>query len=89
MKWIGYENVYAGLKDLGLKSFELYMDRELKGAKYRDMGEEVPLGFDLSTSEKRRELSEQLGQEGLTVCAILVENDFARTDLKSEIDWIV
>jgi len=89
VKWIGYENVYAGLKDLGLKSFELYMDRELKGAKYRDMGEEVPLGFDLSTSEKRRELSEQLGQEGLTVCAILVENDFARTDLKSEIDWIV
>lgn len=89
VKWIGYDNVYAGLKDLGLKSFELYMDRELKGAKYRDMGEEVPLGFDLSTPQKRTELSDQLRQEGLTVCAILVENDFARPDLKSEIDWIV
>jgi len=89
VRWIGYESVFSGLKDLGLRSFELYLDRELKGAKYRDMGEEVSLGFDASTSQKRRELSERLESEGLSVCAILIENDFARPDLEAEVKWVV
>jgi sugar phosphate isomerase/epimerase len=89
VKWIGYESVFSGLKDLGLDSFELYLDRELKGAKYSDMGQEVSLGFDMSSPQKRHELSKRLKDEGLTVCAILVENDFARPDLEAEVRWVV
>jgi len=89
VRWVGYRDVFTGLKDLGLKGFELYLDRELKGAKYSDMGEEVSLGFDASTSEKTRQLSQKLEAENLTVCAILVENDFARPDIEAEIKWVV
>jgi len=89
VRWIGYESVFHGLKDLGLNSFELYLDKELRGAKYRDMGEEVSLGFDMSSPEKRHELSKRLKDEDLTVCAVLVENDFARSDLEAEVRWVV
>lgn len=89
VRWVGYQDIFMGLKDLGLRGFELYLDRELGGGKYRDMGEEVYLGFDLSTSEKRRQFSKRLDSEVLKVCAILVENDFAKPDVELEIKWVV
>ncbi|MGQ9514831.1 MAG: sugar phosphate isomerase/epimerase family protein [Thermoproteota archaeon] len=89
VRWVGYENVLDGLKDLGLDGFELYVDRALKGAEYEDMGQRISLGFDLSTEERRRLLLEDLKTRRLVVCALLVENDFGREDVKPEIEWIV
>ncbi|MBO3802350.1 MAG: sugar phosphate isomerase/epimerase [Candidatus Brockarchaeota archaeon] len=89
VRWVGYESVLDGLNDLGLGGFELYVDRGLKGGEYEDMGEIVSLGFDLSTEEKRRILLEELKSRKLVVCALLVENDFGREDVKPEIEWIV
>jgi len=89
VRWVGYKNVLDGLKDLGLGGFELYVDRSLKGAEYEDMGQMVSLGFDLSTEEKRRMLLEDLKSRKLVVCALLVENDFGKEDVKPEIEWIV
>jgi len=87
--WVGYRDVFAGLKDLGLRGFELYVDRNLKGGQYTDMGYTFSLGFDLSTDQKRRTLIEELESNGLTICAVLVENDFGRDDIKAEIKWVV
>jgi sugar phosphate isomerase/epimerase len=89
VRWVGYSTVLDGLKDLGLSGFELYVDSHLKGAEYEDMGQRVSLGFDLSTEEKRRLLLEDLKSRKLGVCAILVENDFGKQDVKPEIEWIV
>jgi len=89
VRWVGYKGVLDGLKELGLSGFELYVDRQLKGAEYEDMGKAVSLGFDLSTEDKRRNLLEDLKSRGLSICAILVENDFGRQDVKPEIEWIV
>jgi sugar phosphate isomerase/epimerase len=89
VRWVGYRTVLDGLKDLGLSGFELYVDPHLKGAEYEDMGQRVSLGFDLSTEEKRRLLLEDLKSRKLGVCAILVENDFGKQDVKHEIEWIV
>jgi len=89
VRWVGYETVLDGLKDLGISGFELYVDSKLKGAEYEDMGHSVSLGFDLSTEEKRRHLLENVKSRGLKVCAILVENDFGKQDVKPDIEWIV
>ncbi|MEM2936098.1 MAG: TIM barrel protein [Candidatus Bathyarchaeia archaeon] len=87
--WVGYKDIFAGLKDLGLRGFELYVDRNLKGGQYTDMGETFSLGFDFSTGQKRRAFIKELESNDLVVCAVLVENDFGRDDVKAEIKWVV
>jgi len=87
--WVGYKDLFTGLKDLGLRGFELYVDRNLKGGQYTDMGETFSLGFDLSTDQKRRAFTKELKSNDLTIGAILVENDFGKDDIKAEIKWVV
>ena len=87
--WLGYEDVIEGVKDLGLKSFELFINRDLRGDLYRDMGETVSSNFDISTKAQRREFVKKIESEGIKVCAILVGNDFAREDVEADIKWIV
>lgn len=86
--WLGYQDVITGVKDLNLEGFELYVGRNLKGEIYRDMGQTVSSGFDVSTENKRRELVERLKAEDLKIAAILVENDFGREDTEAEIKWV-
>jgi len=87
--WIGYKEVITGVKDLGLKSFELAVEKDLKPAPYKDMGETVSIGFDVSTEKKRRELTRRLESENVEICALLVSQDFAKEDVKAEIKWVV
>jgi len=89
VKWVGYDTVFGGLKALGIPSFELFVSRELKVESYLDMGYTTELGFDVSSKEAREDLKKRLKDEGLNVCAILVENDFSSEDLNKEVDYVV
>ncbi len=77
--WLGYKEVIAGVKDLGLESFELALRRDLKGE----------AGFDVSTEKGRREVVKRLKSENIRICALLVANDFAKEDADQEIKWVV
>ncbi len=89
VKWVGYDTVFEGLKDLGIPSFELFVSRELKVESYLDMGYVTKLGFDVSSKEAREDLKRRLREVGLSVCAILVENDFSSEDLDREVDYVL
>lgn len=86
--WVSYSNLFDGLRDLGVNSFELYVDRSLRTSRYVDMGYEVNLGFDVSTRDSRVKLKRMLEDEEAKVCAILVENDFS-LELEGEIEYVV
>ncbi len=85
----GYKDIFSGLKDLKINSIELYVNRDLKQTFYQDMGYIVNLGFDLSSEYKRNKVAEELKARHLSICAILVDNDFGKKDLESEIKWVV
>ncbi|MEM1569237.1 MAG: sugar phosphate isomerase/epimerase family protein [Candidatus Bathyarchaeia archaeon] len=89
VKWVGYDTVFDGLKDLGIPSFELFVSRELKVESYLDMGYVTELGFDVSSKESRESLKRKLREAELSVCAILVENDFSSEDLDREVDYVL
>lgn len=89
VKWVGYDTVFKGLKDLGIPSFELFVSRELKVESYLDMGYVTELGFNVATREDREDLKKRLKDAELTVCAILVENDFSSEDLNKEVDYVL
>ncbi|MEM1692190.1 MAG: sugar phosphate isomerase/epimerase family protein [Thermofilaceae archaeon] len=88
VRWVGYSSLFEGLRDLGISRFELYVDRSLKTSRYVDMGYEVMLGFDVSTRENRVRLRRLLEGEGVSVCAVLVENDFSM-ELEKEVEYVV
>ena len=53
------------------------------------MGYTTKLSFDFSSDEKIQSVSDRLADAGVSPCAILVENDFGRPDLKAEEKWVV
>ncbi len=75
---IGYEDLFKCIRDLGLASIEMNIGRDLKGKI-----------FDLSTGSGRKEAASKLEAEKVSVCALLVANNFAKEDFKSEIKWVV
>jgi len=87
VRWLGYEELFGGLKDLKINDFELYVSKNLKQTAYQDMDYVADLGFDLSSKDKRIKTLEELKAKHLNICAILIENDFGRNDLESEIRW--
>jgi sugar phosphate isomerase/epimerase len=87
VRWLGYEELFVGLKDLKINDFELYVSKDLKQTAYQDMDYTVDLGFDLSSKDKRTSTLEELKAKHLNICAILIENDFGKNDLESEIKW--
>lgn len=88
VRWVGYDRLFDGLRDLGVSSFELYVDRSLRTSRYVDMGYEVELGFDVSTRESRARLRRVMEDEGFSVSAVLVENDFSM-ELEKEVEYVV
>lgn len=89
VRWLGYKDLFRGLKDLKINDFELYVSKDLKQTAYQDMDYTVDLGFDFSSKDKRIKTLEELKAKHLNICAILIENDFGRNDLESEIKWAV
>jgi sugar phosphate isomerase/epimerase len=76
---VGYKDVIAGVKDLGLESFELNVGRDLNSG----------LLFDISKEENVEEVINRLESENVSICALLVTNDFAKENVEGEIQWIV
>ena len=72
---VGYKDVIAGVKDLGLESFELDVRRDLNSG----------LPFDISRKEKIEEAISRLISENVSICALLVSNDFVGEDVEGEI----
>lgn len=90
--WLGYKDIFSGLKDLKINSFELYMGRDLKPTAFRDMNFTTKLGFDLRSKDKRIKVAKELRTQHLSICGIETQPDFAREDrgmlnLQAEIRW--
>mgnify|MGYP000498168203 CR=1 FL=1 len=76
---VAYDGLLRGLKDLSVSSFELFLSRDLR----------TLLGFDLSSDDYIKELKNFLEDNNLSICAILLENDFSRFPLAKEIKYIL
>lgn len=83
--WAGFKDLYLGLEALGLRSFELQVGRRVRE------GPELPtsLGIDVSRREDRLRLMEELKSRGLSINALLIENDFSREDIQGEVGYVV
>jgi len=79
VSWLGYKEIVAGVKDLGLQSFELDVGRELKSE---------PI-LDISTESGRRTVVKMLEAENLRVCALYVSQDFTKENVEPEVKWVV
>jgi len=86
--WVGYENLVEGLKALGISKYEMHVNKKLSQDTYIDMGQEVKLGFNLRTTEERKNFVKFCENAGIAPCAILLENDFSNNDLGEEISYI-
>jgi sugar phosphate isomerase/epimerase len=86
--WVGYEDLMKGLKDLGIDSYELYVNKTLSQDVYEDMGHVVKLGFNLRDAYERKEFLEFSKNTGTKPCVILLENDFSNEDLEEELNYI-
>ena len=75
--YVGW-SLFEGLKELGVQSFELKLNRDLQ----------TPAGYDLSNKDGLNRLIEDLERYNIVVNAVLVENDFAKT-LNREVDYIL
>ncbi|MEM2058935.1 MAG: sugar phosphate isomerase/epimerase [Thermoproteota archaeon] len=86
--WVGYEDLFKGLKDLGLDRYEMYVNKTLTQDTYEDMGHLVKLGFNLRNANERKEFLEFSKNTGVKPCTILLENDFSSENLEEELDYI-
>jgi sugar phosphate isomerase/epimerase len=75
---VGYKDVITGIKDLGLESFELNVGRDLNSG----------LLFDISKEEKVDKIISRLESENVSICALLVANDFVGENVEGEIQWV-
>ncbi|MGB9758905.1 MAG: sugar phosphate isomerase/epimerase family protein [Thermoproteota archaeon] len=86
--WVGYKNLAEGLKELGIDKYEMHVNRKLSQDTYIDMGQEVKLGFNLKSTEERKNFVSFSESMGIKPCAILLENDFSNDNLEEEINYI-
>ena len=76
---------FGSLRELGLSSFELDVSRDME-AKSLPAGDGAP--WDLSHEEGRAALREALSENGVSICGILMTNDFSSADLEGETRWL-
>ncbi|WP_449462285.1 sugar phosphate isomerase/epimerase [Tardisphaera miroshnichenkoae] len=85
----GLVNYLDAMAELGVAGLEVYVDRSLEVPDYSRLGQRSSARFALKLEEQRKEFVETLRSHGVRVSAILIENDFGRDDLESEINWAV
>ncbi|MEM2926661.1 MAG: sugar phosphate isomerase/epimerase family protein [Candidatus Bathyarchaeia archaeon] len=85
LTWSGFQDVFSGLDALGLKSLELAISKKREGLEGTESLS--ALGLELS-SEGIEDLKETFKRKGISVCAILLDNDFSKEDLNSEVKYI-
>jgi len=74
-----FESLDQGLDELKVKSLEMAIDRQLL----------TGLGVNISEKRERAKLARSLREKGISICAILLDNDFIREDVKGEIDYVL
>jgi len=87
--WAGFQELFSALASLGLGSFELAVSRKETTEPSTRISLATPLGFDLSMDADTGRLRDALRGRGLSLCALLVDNDFARQDLEAEVQYVV
>lgn len=80
----GYERLIDGLSDLGVWAIELNVDRQLRVASLTEPNKLLSLATDDELESYKRELSEN----GVTVSALLLSNNFGADDVDSELRWV-
>jgi len=74
-----FESLDQGLDELKVKSLEVAIDRQLL----------TGLGVNISGKGERAKLAKGLREKGISICAVLLGNDFIREDVKGEIDYVL
>lgn len=73
------------LKDLGIESVELFVGRDMRLLPAWGSNEQI----DISTQKGVAEINGILEEGKISVCALLMGNDFSSESLTGEIDWIM
>ena len=79
VKSLGFADVLHGLERLGIEALEVAVDREL-GAR--------AFGLSLADPSSLDKLASALEGRGVTVCAVLLQNDFGSENLAKEIEYV-
>jgi len=81
----GIPDPFEALKALGLSSVEVAIDREMNvGAFRKDAG--TP--HSLASLDDAMAFKELLSRQGVTVCGLLMANDFSNDDRQAEVQWL-
>ncbi|MFA4044017.1 MAG: hypothetical protein HZRFUVUK_000799 [Candidatus Fervidibacterota bacterium] len=81
----GYERLIDGLNELGLTAVELNLDREMRVMSLTEPRKLI----DISTDEGLETLMKELSENGVSVSALLLSNNFGAEDIEAEIKWVV
>ncbi|HIE13910.1 TPA: sugar phosphate isomerase/epimerase [Candidatus Bathyarchaeota archaeon] len=87
LRYLGYKNVFSGLKDLGVKSCEFMIDENLALRHYVDA--EASRRISLSSKTSCRNFIEKLEFENISICALLVNNRFTMDDFQADVKRII
>ncbi len=88
-KRLGYTDYFEGMRELGLKGLEIYVDRSLKVSDFSQLGVSRTASFNLNSEEELQRFLELVRKNGVKLSAILIENDFGKEDLQPEIKWMI
>lgn len=85
----GCSDYIDGLKRLGLRGLEIHVDRSLRAPDYSKPASAKGATVDLGDPAVARRVKEIFTEAGVTVSAVLIENDFGRENIEAEIDWMI
>lgn len=79
------ENPWESLKQLGVSSVEIAVDRNLRTYKFPGYEGKV---FRLQESKERESLQRRISENKVKICALLMANNFTNKNKEEEIEWI-
>jgi len=80
LKSLGFNDVFEGLRHLGLNSIELALDRELKAVAFHNIK--------LKDFSSINEFKSLLKENNIHICALLLGNDLGSENLEKELKYI-
>jgi len=81
----GIPDPFEALKALGLSSVEVAIDREMNVGAFR---KDAETPYSLASADETQAFKELLSRQGVTVCGLLMANDFSNDDKQTEVQWL-
>lgn len=83
----GFTSISEGLQALGITTIELGINREYQATAVKTTAEQP--SFVLTSESAVQEYKKHLGQNGTSISAIIMGNNFNAPDLEAELNWVI